>query len=116
MIRSKDQNQSLQSGWTSWIFMEKMMVKRLSEMTLEELWQLFSVILTVHQECWEEWYLTEEALLRKVLPRAQRICHIGSTAIPSIWAKPIIDIPVEIPKESDLSAYKDLITHHLRIN
>jgi len=64
--------------------MEKMMVKRLSEMTLEELWQLFPIVLTAHQDCWEEWYLAEEARLKKVLPRAQRICHIGSTAISSI--------------------------------
>ena len=92
--------------------MDKMMVKRLSEMTLQELWQLFPIILTAHQECWEQWYLEEEALLKKVLLQAQRISHIGSTAISSIWAKPIIDILVEVPKESNLSVYKDLIAHN----
>ena len=38
-----------------------------------------------------------------------RINHIGSTAIYSIWAKPIIDILIEIPKEQSLSDYKTLI-------
>lgn len=85
------------------------MGKKLSEMTLEELWRLFPIILTVYQESWKEWYLEEETLLKKVLPQAYRISHIGSTAISSIWAKPIIDILLEIPKESNLLYYKDLI-------
>jgi len=80
-------------------------------MTLEELWQLFPIILKEHQECWKEWYLEEETLLKKALPQVERISHIGSTAISSIWAKPIIDILVEIPKERNLFAYKDFIVH-----
>jgi len=89
-----------------------MMVKQLSEMTLEELWQLFPIILTVHQECWKEWYLEEETLLKKLIPQAERISHIGSTAISSIWSKPIIDILVEIPKGKNLLDYKALITNN----
>ena len=50
-------------------------------------------------------------MLKKVIPQIERISHIGSTAIFSIWAKPIIDILVEIPKKSNLSVYKNLITH-----
>ncbi|MBR4864933.1 MAG: GrpB family protein [Oscillospiraceae bacterium] len=87
------------------------MGKQLSEMTLEELWQLFPIILTAHQGCWKEWYQEEEALLKKVLPQAERISHIGSTAVSSIWAKPIIDILVEVPGDRSLFAYKDLIVH-----
>ena len=85
------------------------MRKKLSEMTLEELWQLFPIFLTEHQEAWKEWYLEEEKLLKRVLPKNERISHIGSTAVSSIWAKPIIDILVEVPMESDLLYYKDLI-------
>ena len=87
------------------------MRKKLSEMTLEELWELFPIFLTEHQEKWKEWYLEEEKLLKKVLTKNERISHIGSTAIPSIWAKPIIDILVEIPRESDVMYYKDLIVN-----
>ena len=85
------------------------MGKKLSEMTLQELWQLFPIILSTHKACWQEWYLKEEALLKETLPQAKRISHIGSTAIPFIWAKPIIDILVEIPKERNLLEYKALI-------
>ena len=50
-----------------------MMGKNLSEMTLEELWQLFPIFLTEHQECWKEWYFEEEVLLRSILPQIKRI-------------------------------------------
>ena len=89
-----------------------MMGKKLSEMTLEELWQLFPIYLTEHQSCWQEWYSEEESLLKKVLSSIERISHIGSTAIPSIWAKPIVDILVEIPKERNLLDYKTLIINN----
>ena len=87
------------------------MGKALSEMTLQELWTLFPIILTAPDPRWAAWYAEEEALLRRVLPAefAVRISHIGSTAIPSIWAKPIVDILVEIPQEHDLINYKPLI-------
>lgn len=31
------------------------MAKKLSEMNLEELWQLFPIIFTEHQVCWKEY-------------------------------------------------------------
>ena len=88
------------------------MEKKLSEMTLEELWQLFPIYLAEHQACWQEWYLEEEIPLKAALLSTERISHIGSTAIPSIWAKPIVDILVEIPKGSDLLAHKALIINN----
>ncbi len=88
------------------------MKKNLSEMTPEELWQLFPIFLTAHQDRWNEWYLEEESYLKNVLPKIERISHIGSTAIPSIWAKPIIDILVEVPKGSRLPDYKDTIVNN----
>ena len=47
--------------------------------------------------------------MKKIIPQAARIEHIGSTAISSIWAKPIIDILVEVPKGCDLAGIKDLL-------
>ena len=82
------------------------MRKTLSEMSLEELWQLFPIVLTEHQEVWEKWYLDEQAFLKGILPQTAKIHHIGSTAIPRIWAKPIVDILVEIPTESNLKEYE----------
>ena len=88
------------------------MGKKLSEMTLEELWQLFPIVLTEHQRSWKEWYLEEKAFLETVLPQAERISHVGSTAVRSIWAKPIIDILVEVPKERNLACYKDALVNN----
>ena len=72
------------------------MGKKLSEMTLEELWELFPIMLTEHNDCWDEYYIDELTELQKVLPQGVRINHIGSTAIKGIWAKPIVDILVEV--------------------
>ncbi len=68
------------------------MEKKLSEMSLEELWKLFPIYLTEHQPYWKEWYTDEENFLKNRVPKIERINHIGSTAIRSICAKPIIDI------------------------
>ena len=43
----------------------EIMAKRLSEMTLEKLWQLFPIVLTAHKDCWGKWYLEEETILKK---------------------------------------------------
>lgn len=85
------------------------MGKKLSEMTLEELWQLFPIILTEHQLCWKEWYAEEAAALTKILPCGVRISHIGSTAVDTIWAKPIIDILIEIPRDQALDRIGDIL-------
>lgn len=82
------------------------MGKKLSEMSLEELWQLFPIFLTEHKPYWKEWYFEERQFLQRSLPSANSISHIGSTAIPTIWAKPIIDILVEVPQEHSLIDYK----------
>ena len=85
------------------------MEKKLSEMSLEELWKLFPIYLIEHQPYWKEWYTDEESFLKNRVPKIERISHIGSTAINSIYAKPIIDILVEISKDYCLSDYKEVI-------
>ena len=86
-------------------------MKALSEMSLTELWQLFPILLTEHQECWQLWYEEEKNALLKLLPQASvtRISHIGSTAVADIRAKPIIDILVE----TSTSTYMDEIEARL---
>ena len=85
------------------------MGKALSEMTLEELWELFPIILTEHRDSWDEWYAEEEKRLAGILPPGIRISHIGSTAISGIWAKPIIDILVELPASLPMDSVKELL-------
>ena len=43
------------------------MNKELSEMSLEELWELFPIILREHNDIWNIWYEEEEKILVKVL-------------------------------------------------
>ncbi len=87
------------------------MSRKLSEMSLRELWQLFPIILTAHDARWDLWYAEEEALLKKYLPAelTVRISHIGSTAVKGIWAKPIIDILVEVMPGSNLFVLKPVL-------
>lgn len=81
------------------------MEKELSEMTLEELWRLFPIFLVKPQSHWKAWFEEESRILRAILGPDAQIHHIGSTALETIWAKPIIDILVEIP--GDLEAAKE---------
>lgn len=87
------------------------MKKHLSEMTLQELWELFPIVLTEHQPCWDAWYQEELRTLQQILPANDivRISHIGSTAVNTIWAKPIVDILVETTPHSDWAAVKSVL-------
>ncbi len=88
------------------------MGKKLSEMSMEELWQLFPIVLMEHQIYWKQWYFDEENVLKKILPIEVQINHIGSTSVHSIWAKPIIDILVEIPNKNDFGSINELLVDH----
>ncbi len=80
------------------------MGKALSEMTLDELWKLFPVFLTPHNEQWTEYYNEMKEFLCSILSdyRIWRISHVGSTAIKGIWAKNIIDILIEIDSTENM--------------
>ena len=82
------------------------MGKKLEEMTREELWQIFPIRLTEHRDCWAQWYQQEAQRLRALLrdQPVREIHHIGSTAIEEIWAKPIVDILVELEPGGDMEA------------
>lgn len=72
-------------------------------MTLEELWQLFPIELVAHRDEWLSWATEEIALLSEALAGVSPVInHIGSTAIPGIVAKPIIDILLEVGDEYSL--------------
>ena len=88
-----------------------MMTKSLEDMTLEELWQLFPIFLREHQDEWKDWYEEERLRLLSFLPEHQIVClsHIGSTSVETIWAKPIVDIMLEIPKKIDMAVMRDLL-------
>lgn len=76
------------------------MGKELSEMTLEELWELFPVFLVEHKKSWKKDYDEMAEFINSGLKgiHVVRISHIGSTAINHIWAKDIVDILVEVAR------------------
>jgi len=84
------------------------MMKELSEMTLEELWQLFPIILKEHNPEYKQWYHAEKVnLIEKFGKQIIRINHIGSTAVEGLIAKPTVDILMETSADSDLQEMKE---------
>lgn len=79
-----------------------------SKVTLEDLAQLFPVILTEHNPKWSVYYQEEAAFLRSIFAdRVVRMNHIGSSSIPGIIAKPTIDILLEVSEGIDLQSITD---------
>lgn len=82
----------------------------LKNMTLEELWELFPIILMPHNPVWKVWAAEEIQSLSKLLAAFTPIInHIGSTAVPGIMAKPIVDILVEISPDLDWNSVKETL-------
>lgn len=73
-------------------------------MSLEELWELFPIILEEHSSNYAIWYDEEKDSLLKVLDAYNvcRINHIGSTAVDGLIAKPTVDILLELPADYDM--------------
>jgi len=90
------------------------MGKELKEMSLEELWQLFPIFLVKHDDNWIKYFAEEKKILLSILNdiNITRIEHIGSTSIPNIYAKNIVDILIEITEEDYLKSIDVLKTHN----
>ena len=87
-----------------------MAMKSLEEMSMSELWELFPIVLAPHDDIWEQWAVDEISFLQNILrDRCERIHHIGSTAINGIWAKPIIDILLEVDEKEVLADIKSML-------
>lgn len=95
----------------TWSCIEMERRRLLSEMSLQVLWQLFPVTLEPHRPTWEESARREIGTLHTLLYKySPLISHIGSTAIPAILSKPIVDILVEIPEGIDLAAVGGILS------
>lgn len=83
-------------------------MKELSEMSLEELWNLFPIILKKHNPKYKIWYdIEKKDLIKEFGANILRINHIGSTAVPGLIAKPTVDILMEISLNSNLDEVKE---------
>ena len=80
------------------------MPRPLSELTLEELWQIFPIVLRDHNPQYSQWYREEAAALTQAigLDAIARMEHIGSTAVPGLLAKPTVDILLELTPDPDM--------------
>jgi len=64
------------------------------------------IVLVDHDPAWPHLYAREEARVRSVLgDRVVRIEHTGSTSVPGLAAKPIVDIAMTVPDVTDEPAY-----------
>ncbi|MDR3179386.1 MAG: GrpB family protein [Holosporaceae bacterium] len=73
------------------------MTKTLFGLSDDDLWKIFPIIVSEHQQNWAKFFGQEKQLLEKQLDadRIARINHFGSTSVPGLVAKPIIDILLE---------------------
>ena len=55
-----------------------------------------TVEIVTHRPEWAERFATEQARIAAALPHAIAIEHVGSTSVPDLGAKPIVDIQVEV--------------------
>lgn len=92
--------------------------KKLHEMSIEQLGELFPIIISDSSEKWPQIYQAERKLILESIPEAyiERIDHIGSTAVPGLKAKPTIDILLQVSKNSNtneiITAFKNLGYHY----
>ncbi len=64
------------------------------------------IVIVDYQPEWAVRFLAEQERIHTALgSNARRIEHIGSTAVPGLSAKPIIDIQVSVPDVGDEPAY-----------
>jgi len=65
-----------------------------------------TVVIVPYDDKWPEMFETESLLIKTLLGAvAVSIHHIGSTSVPGLSAKPIIDILVEVTDINELDAY-----------
>lgn len=84
------------------------MGKALSEMSLEELWELFPIVLREYNRSYKDWYLIEKEKIINAIGQnnIKRINHIGSSAVEGLIAKPTVDILLEVAINSDIEHIK----------
>ncbi len=78
-------------------------------MSRAELGRLFPVSISESDPEWPVLFEAEKAVLADSLGAeiAGRIEHVGSTAVPGLVAKPVIDVLLEIAQDADLSLLRE---------
>ena len=73
--------------------------------------------LVPHDPAWHDAYEREATRIRAVLgDRVRLLEHVGSTSVPGLSAKPVIDIVLAVPDTTDETAYvRDLLAAGYRL-
>jgi GrpB-like predicted nucleotidyltransferase (UPF0157 family)/GNAT superfamily N-acetyltransferase len=67
--------------------------------------------LVPYDPAWPDLFRTEADRIRDALGElAIRIEHVGSTSVPGLWAKPVIDIQVSVPSLEPIAAYEERLS------
>lgn len=78
----------------------------LRNVTIGDMPTYVPIVLADYDPDWPMRYQQEERRIRAILgDRVVRIDHFGSTSVPGLAAKPIIDISLAVPDSSDEPAY-----------
>ncbi|MGZ4675294.1 MAG: GrpB family protein [Acidimicrobiia bacterium] len=59
------------------------------------------IVVVDHDPAWPQRFAVERARIAAALPDATSIEHVGSTSVPGLPAKPIVDIQVAVPGDLD---------------
>lgn len=83
------------------------MSPNLNLLSPEQLGKLFPIIIEEYNPQWPAFFEAEKKSILNTIkePCILKISHIGSTAIPHIWAKPTIDILIEVNENFDKETF-----------
>ena len=65
-----------------------------AHLSCDSYFRFMQIIIEEYQETWPQLFIAEKERLSSLLPASSRIEHIGSTSVPGLAAKPVIDIMV----------------------
>lgn len=66
------------------------------------------VTIVEYDDAWPGRFATEAAMIRDALgPVAVRVDHVGSTSVPGLGAKPIVDIQVSVTALQPMAPYRE---------
>ena len=69
-----------------------------------------TVVVVPYDSRWPELFRAEaERIVRSIAPSALHLEHVGSTAVPGLAAKPVIDLLGGIPEGASMQRYVDLL-------
>ena len=70
------------------------------------------IVIEDYDPAWTARFEQVDAALRQALPDARRIEHFGSTAVPGLGAKGIVDVMVTVDDADDEPAYGPALERH----